>query len=167
MEETGINPFPEGFSSTLSQLAMEQDFATGGNDDIFGADAGSNIAAVRNILDRINDPLGEIPEKDRSFRADEKVFYERVLEHLTEAEGSTTATTGEKRPYTAYESANYRIEPDNENECFTIYNGQGERLGVFFYSDIKCRRDDASGKEFLISEKEPFYFYVIGACVKS
>lgn len=59
--------------------------------------------------------------------------------------------------YAAYESANYRIEPDNENECFTIYNGQGERLGVFFYSDIKCRRD-SSGKELLISEKGTMWY---------
>ena len=49
MEETGVNPFTQGFSSTLSQLAMEQDFVTGGNDDIFGSNLESNIAAVRNL----------------------------------------------------------------------------------------------------------------------
>lgn len=59
--------------------------------------------------------------------------------------------------YTAYESTNYKIEPDKENECFTIYNGQGERLGVFFYSDIKCRRD-SSGKELLISENGTMWY---------
>lgn len=59
--------------------------------------------------------------------------------------------------YTAYESANYKIEPDNENECFTIYNGQGELLGIFFYSDIKCRRD-SSGKELLISENGTMWY---------
>lgn len=68
-----------------------------------------------------------------------------------------TGTAGKGRAYAAYESANYKIEPDNENECFTIYNGQGERLGVFFYSDIKCRRD-SSGKEFLISEKGTMWY---------
>lgn len=51
LEETGVNPFPQGFSSTLSQLAMEQDFATAGNNDIFGSDLESNIAAVRKIVD--------------------------------------------------------------------------------------------------------------------
>ncbi len=29
LEETGVNPFPQGFSSTLSQLAMEQDLSKG------------------------------------------------------------------------------------------------------------------------------------------
>ena len=58
LEETGVNPFPQGFSSTLSQLAVEQDFATGGNDDIFGDNLKSNIAA-------------------------EKTFYAALLNNLT------------------------------------------------------------------------------------
>ena len=32
-----------------------------------------------------------------------------------------------------YESENYRIVPDNEAECFDIYNKDGERLGAFSY----------------------------------
>lgn len=172
LRETGVNPFPEGFSSTLSQLAMEQDFATGGNDDIFGADDKSNRAAVEKILDRIDHPLGEVPEQDKKFRADEKTFYTAVLAYMTAPEDRDadtvqisdrtkadvqTDTAGKGRTYAVYESADYRIEPDNENECFTIYNGQGERLGVFFYSDIKCRRD-SSGKEFLISENGTMWY---------
>lgn len=66
--------------------------------------------------------------------------------------------TGEKVSYTSYASANYRIEPDNENECFTIYNGQGERLGAFFYSDIKCRQDTATGRQLLISENGTMWY---------
>ena len=58
LEETGVNPFPQGFLSTLSQLAVEKDFATGGNDDIFGDDLESNIA-------------------------DEKTFYAALLNNLT------------------------------------------------------------------------------------
>ena len=58
----------------------------------------------------------------------------------------------------AYESENYKIVPDNENGCFDIYNGQGEKLGVFRYSDIKVRQDGATGKQFLISE------YGTGSC---
>lgn len=172
LRETGVNPFPEGFSSTLSQLAMEQDFATGGNDDIFGADEKSNRTAVEKILDRIDHPLGEVPEQDKKFRADEKTFYTAVLAYMTAPEDRDadtvqisnrtkadvqTDTAGKGRIYAVYESADYRIEPDNENECFTIYNGQGERLGVFFYSDIKCRRD-SSGKEFLISENGTMWY---------
>lgn len=205
LEKTGVNPFPEDFSSTLSQLSMEQDFATGGDDDIFGNDKESNIAAVQSILDRIDNPLGKVSEKDESFRADEKVFYTAVLEYLTASDveetvitnipddisgGSTapddkaqasgaskvsaatdisnvtaasdkTKVSGGKQPYTAYESANYKIEPDNENNCFTIYNGQGERLGVFFYSDIKIKQDAASGKQFLISENGTMWYDVL------
>lgn len=172
LRETGVNPFPEGFSSTLSQLAMEQDFATGGNDDIFGADEKSNRTAVEKILDRIDHPLGEVPEQDKKFRADEKTFYTAVLAYMTAPEDRDadtvqisnrtkadvqTDTAGKGRIYAVYESADYRIEPDNENECFTIYNGQGERLGIFFYSDIKCRRD-SSGKEFLISENGTMWY---------
>ena len=57
-----------------------------------------------------------------------------------------------KQAYSEYKSENYRIVPDNEAECFDIYNKDGERLGVFSYSDIKIRQDAATGKHFLISE---------------
>ena len=57
-----------------------------------------------------------------------------------------------KPAYEKYESGNYKIVPDNENGCFDIYNKQGEKLGVFNYSDIKVRQDSATGKQLLISE---------------
>ena len=57
-----------------------------------------------------------------------------------------------KPAYEKYESENYKIVPDNENGCFDIYNQQGEKLGVFSYSDIKIRQDSATGKSLLISE---------------
>ena len=57
-----------------------------------------------------------------------------------------------KPAYEKYESENYRIVPDNESGCFDIYNKQGEKLGVFSYSDIKIRQDSATGKQLLISE---------------
>ena len=78
LEETGVNPFPQGFSSTLSQLAMEQDFATGGNDDIFDSDLESNIAAVRKIVD----PLHAVSEQNAEFVANEKKFYTALLSNL-------------------------------------------------------------------------------------
>lgn len=57
-----------------------------------------------------------------------------------------------KQVYSEYESQNYRIVPDNESGCFTIYNKDGDRLGAFSYSDIKIRQDSTTGKQFLISE---------------
>ena len=84
LEETGVNPFPQGFSSTLSQLAMEQDFATGGNDDIFGNDLESNIEAVKKIVDRLQNPLSEVPEWNVQFVENEKKFYTALLSNLAE-----------------------------------------------------------------------------------
>lgn len=84
LEETGVNPFPQGFSSTLSQLAMEQDFATGGNDDIFGSDLESNIEAVRKIVHRLQNPLSEVPEWNVQFVENEKKFYTALLSNLAE-----------------------------------------------------------------------------------
>ena len=57
-----------------------------------------------------------------------------------------------KSSYETYEYENYKIVPDNEAGCFDIYNKQGEKLGVFDYSDIKVRQDSVTGKQFLISE---------------
>lgn len=82
LEETGVNPFPQGFSSTLSQLAMEQDFATGGNDDIFGSDFESNIEAVRKITDRLQNPLHAVSERNAEFAENEKKFYTALLSNL-------------------------------------------------------------------------------------
>lgn len=82
LEETGVNPFPQGFSSTLSQLAMEQDFATGGNDDIFGDDLDSNIAAVKKIVERLENPLSTVSERNAEFFANEKIFYTALLNNL-------------------------------------------------------------------------------------
>ena len=56
LEETGINPFQSGYVSTLQQLATEQDFATGGNDQIFGDSIESSVEAIDKILERIANP---------------------------------------------------------------------------------------------------------------
>ena len=55
LEETGVNPFPQGFSSTLSQLAME----------------------------RWENPLSVVSERNAEFVADEKTFYADLLNNLT------------------------------------------------------------------------------------
>lgn len=65
---------------------------------------------------------------------------------------STQCAHNPSQVYDIYESENYRLVPDNEAGCFDIYNKQGERIGAFFYSDIKIRQDIATGKQFLISE---------------
>lgn len=57
-----------------------------------------------------------------------------------------------KQVFLEYKSENYRIVPDNEAGCFDIYVKDGERLGVFSYSDIKIKQDAVTGKQFLISE---------------
>lgn len=56
LEETGINPFQTGYVSTLQQLATEQDFATSGNDQIFGDSIKSSLEAIDKILERIANP---------------------------------------------------------------------------------------------------------------
>ncbi|MCH5272516.1 MAG: hypothetical protein J1E35_02470 [Lachnospiraceae bacterium] len=54
--------------------------------------------------------------------------------------------------YETYETKQYKIVPDNEAGCFTIYDKQSGRIGAFSYSDIKIRKDGETGTEFLISE---------------
>ncbi|MCM1047444.1 MAG: hypothetical protein NC433_03370 [Clostridiales bacterium] len=81
LEETGINPFPNG-SSTLAQLAVEQDFMTGGDDNIFGNTISSSHNAVKKILDRIDNPLGKVDDDRRAFLQREKDFYSAFLEKI-------------------------------------------------------------------------------------
>ncbi len=82
LEETGINPFPNGYYSALQQLAMEQDFMTGGNDNIFGNTLESSMDAVDRILDRIADPLGVVTEEKSAFAEQEKEFYQALKEKM-------------------------------------------------------------------------------------
>jgi hypothetical protein len=82
LEETGINPFPSGYTSTLSQLSMEQDFLTKGNDNIFGDSIESSIKAVQNIIDRVDNPLGTITKEQLANIYQEKIFYDSLLSKL-------------------------------------------------------------------------------------
>ncbi|MBR1391178.1 MAG: hypothetical protein IJ567_07030 [Lachnospiraceae bacterium] len=82
LEETGINPFPNGYASTLAQLSVEQDFQTGGNNNIFGDTLESSIAAVESILERIDNPLEAMKESDYANLENEKEFYSALLENL-------------------------------------------------------------------------------------
>lgn len=71
---------------------------------------------------------------------------------ILEAYRASMGVNNVKPAYEKHESENYTIVPDNESGCFDIYNKQGEKLGVFNYSDIKIRQDSATGKQLLISE---------------
>lgn len=81
MEESGVNPFSDGFS-TLSQLVMEQDLMTGGDDNIFGNTVESSLSATKKILDRIENPLGKVDEDKAESLQREKKFYTTLLRKL-------------------------------------------------------------------------------------
>lgn len=81
MEESGVNPFSDGFS-TLSQLVMEQDLMTGGDDNIFGDTVESSLSAVKKILDRNENPLGIVDENKAESLQREKKFYSALLRKL-------------------------------------------------------------------------------------
>ena len=61
---------------------MEQDFATGGNDDIFGSDKESNVAAVKRIVERLLNPSVPASERNAAFAENEKIFYTTLLARL-------------------------------------------------------------------------------------
>lgn len=86
MEETDVNPFVAPCGNTLAQLAVEQDFATGGNDQLFGETVESSIEAVKKIIDRIDNPLGDVPkehlEEHQQISQREREFYVAFLEKL-------------------------------------------------------------------------------------
>lgn len=82
IEETGANPFAMGYGNVISQLAMEQDFATGGNDQLFGDTLESSIEAVNKILERIDNPLGKVTEDKQIGIQKEKEFYLAFLSKL-------------------------------------------------------------------------------------
>lgn len=86
LEETGINPFQTGFQSTLTQLSVEQDFMTGGDDDLFGNSKESCLAAINKILERIENPLGAVDENKSAFLEQEKVFYSTLSERINALE---------------------------------------------------------------------------------
>ena len=75
MEETGFNPFQTDVTSILTQLSVEQDFLTGGNDNIFGETKESCLAAINKILERIENPLATMTEERTAYLQQEKEFY--------------------------------------------------------------------------------------------
>lgn len=75
MEETNVNPFADGVASTLTRLSTEQDFSTGGNDNILGDTEESCLAAIDKVLERIENLTGTVSEKQAAFLEQEKTFY--------------------------------------------------------------------------------------------
>lgn len=82
LQETGVNPFAENYSNTIAQLAMEQDFATGGNDQLFGSTVESAIEATKKILERIDNPLEYVNGERQEGMEKEKEFYTTLLNKL-------------------------------------------------------------------------------------
>lgn len=83
MEETDVNPFVVPYGNTIAQLAMEQDFATSGNDQLFGESIESGIDAVKKIIERIDNPLESVSEEDQQeyqmVSQKEREFYTTLL----------------------------------------------------------------------------------------
>jgi len=50
LEETGFNPFQTDVTSILTQLSVEQDFLTGGDDNIFGETKESYLGSYRQSI---------------------------------------------------------------------------------------------------------------------
>ena len=84
LEETGVNPFQTDLSSTLTQLSVEQDFLTGGNDNIFGETKESCLAAINKILERIENPLATMTEERTAYMQQEKEFYTVLASKIRE-----------------------------------------------------------------------------------
>lgn len=82
LEETGVNPFQTDLTSTLTQLSVEQDFLTGGNDNIFGETIESCLSAINKVLERIENPLAAVTEERAAYLQQEKEFYQNFLEKL-------------------------------------------------------------------------------------
>ena len=124
IEETGINPFPEGYTGALQQLSMEQDFLSSGNDDIFGNTKESSIIAIERIIERIDNPIGKATNDDLDYRGLEREFYSTLLGKIREdAESVITDTTVSR--HTEY------TDPETEEivpvdiKYITLYSDEG------------------------------------------
>jgi hypothetical protein len=93
--KTGTNPFPNGIGNTIAELTVEQDFATGGDDDLFGGTLESAIAAIEKILERIANPL-PVPEFDLEAYLKSDAFLE-MLEHVPPHRRADVKTEYEKQ----------------------------------------------------------------------
>ena len=84
LEETGFNPFQTDVSSILTQLSVEQDFLTGGDDNIFGETEESCLAAIDKVLERIENPLAAVTDERAAYLQQEKEFYTVLASKIRE-----------------------------------------------------------------------------------
>ena len=82
LEKTGTNPFAMGNSSTLIHISNEQDYATGGNDKVFGDSVDSALNGINLILDRIDSRL---TKTDSDYLKVEKRFYTEWKDYIVGA----------------------------------------------------------------------------------
>ena len=71
-------PFQTDVTSILTQLSVEQDFLTGGDDNIFGETKESCLAAIDKVLERIENPLAAVTEERAAYLQQEKEFLYRT-----------------------------------------------------------------------------------------
>ena len=84
LEETGFNPFQTDVTSILTQLSVEQDFLTGGDDNIFGETKESYLAAIDKVLERIENPLVAVTDERAAYLQQEKEFYTVLASKIRE-----------------------------------------------------------------------------------
>ena len=71
-------------TSTLTQLSVEQDFLTGGDDNIFGETKESCLAAIDKVLERIENPLAAVTDERAAYLQQEKEFYTVLASKIRE-----------------------------------------------------------------------------------
>ena len=71
-------------TSILTQLSVEQDFLTGGDDNIFGETKESCLAAIDKVLERIENPLAAVTEERAAYLQQEKEFYTVLASKIRE-----------------------------------------------------------------------------------
>ena len=84
LEETGFNPFQTDVTSILTQLSVEQDFLTGGDDNIFGETKESYLAAIDKVLERIENLLAAVTDERAAYLQQEKEFYTVLASKIRE-----------------------------------------------------------------------------------
>lgn len=97
------------------------------------------------------------------MRAEHKKRYEGQMQKIADvqkeiAQANAVSGTdefgicGETADYKEFSTSKYDIIPNDEYGCYKVYNKAGERVGAFYYSDIRIQTDSATGTQLLISE---------------
>ena len=81
LEETGFNPFQTDIASTLTQLSVELDFLTGGDDNIFGEIKASHILIKVDAKDNATD--NEKKEAEKNYISVSSLVRIAVMKYLS------------------------------------------------------------------------------------